>query len=99
MYQHEEIIRTNKKSVVRTRQNSQVQLTVFLSSLLLFIFEDENQRKLRQVGQDMSRVDASAKKLERIEKELKTAVGCLYNINAVTPWVVCEIDLHEDFVT
>ncbi|CAB4002437.1 DNA repair RAD50-like isoform X1, partial [Paramuricea clavata] len=33
----------------------------------------ENQRKLRQVGQDLSNVDASAKKLQRTEKELNAA--------------------------
>lgn len=32
-----------------------------------------NQKKLRQVGHDLGNVDASAKKLERVEKELRTA--------------------------
>ncbi|XP_028394772.1 DNA repair protein RAD50-like [Dendronephthya gigantea] len=33
----------------------------------------ENQRKLKQVGKDLSNVDASAKKLQRTEKELNAA--------------------------
>ena len=39
----------------------------------------ENQRKLRQVGLDLSNVDASARKLQSVEKELKTAVGSVYH--------------------
>lgn len=33
----------------------------------------ENQKKLKQIGRDLSNVDVSQKKLQRIEKDLKTA--------------------------
>ena len=35
----------------------------------------ENQQKLRQIGQELSRVDASANRLKSLESELQKAVG------------------------
>ena len=47
-----------------------------ITDRLYVLLQGENQRKLRQVGQDLSNVDVSAKKLQRTEKELNAAV-CL----------------------
>jgi ribosomal protein L1 len=51
-------------------------MVIRITDRLYVLLQGENQRKLRQVGQDLSNVDVSAKNLQRTEKELNAAV-CL----------------------
>jgi len=40
----------------------------------------ENQQKLKQIGQELSNVDASANRLKSLEEELQRAVGIKLSI-------------------
>ena len=58
------------------------------------VLQRENQQKLRQIGQELSNVDASANRLKSLEEELQRAV-CIKLSNLLTHQLAHHFLIHS----